>query len=221
MKLSFKYWAIVGMVCLVLGFELAESLVLDADEADLRYQRLVVDADRFNQPEPGNAYIFNHSIGDFRPTMVCALQTVEEELRPTPATFSASNVWGSGLNSAVEVVGGYLGEKIIGFVTVAQPRAEWVYSKTHLPKINVPFDMDCLEKVMETAAKPNFTVFIVDTVYWRSDQDDDQPAVVRLDDPILLESCSGNCPKPISIRNVVRADRFARFKGDYRIVHIE
>ncbi|MFK7881977.1 hypothetical protein [Roseobacter sp.] len=219
-KFDFKFWTIAGMVAAVLAFNVAETLVLDADEDDIGYARLIVPANRISDPNPGDVYVFNHENNDFVESRICSLQVFKGAFVPVEAKLSASNVWGTGVNKTMASMGDWVGEKITGFATVESPKREWTYSKTHRPAVDAPMDPACLQTVVAIAANVTLTPFVVDSIYEVRDADSESKWV-RFANPLMIdpETCS-ECPQPKTLRDIVQADAFTRMKVDWNIVKI-
>ncbi|MDW4499458.1 hypothetical protein R5H30_15810 [Sulfitobacter sp. D35] len=219
-QFDYKFWTIVSLVLLAFGYNVAKELVLDADDADISYDRLFVSSTRVIDPHPGDVFIYNHADSAFVPSKVCSLQIFGA---PPAATqgLRASNVWGSSVNATLASVGGYVGDKITGLATVKNAERHWTYSWTHRPQVRAPMEEDCFEDVKTAALKSGVTPFVVDAVY-RVDNAGGTSSWVRFANPLILDpSTCETCPKPVSLRDVVRGDRITRFKANWGLVRVE
>ncbi|WP_187429951.1 hypothetical protein ROLI_025760 [Roseobacter fucihabitans] len=218
-KIDLKFWTIAGMIAAVLGFNIAETLVLDADEDDIGYARMIIPDTRVSNPLPGDVYVFNHDINDFVESKICSLQTYAT-VAPVEAKLSASNIWGAGVNKTMDSVGGWVGEKIIGLAKVDSPQKDWSYSKTHRPAVNAPMNPACLQTVVAMAANISLTPFVVDSIY-EVHGGENVSKWVRFANPLMIDpsSCT-QCPQPKTVRDIIGADAFTRMKVDWNIVEI-
>lgn len=218
-KIDLKFWTIAGMIAAVLGFNIAETLVLDADEDDIGYARMIIPDTRVSDPLPGDVYVFNHDINDFVESKICSLQTFRK-VAPVEAKLSASNVWGTGVNKTMESVGGWVGDKIIGLAKVDSPQREWTYLKTHRPAVQAPMNPACLQTVVAMAANTSLTPFVVDSIY-EVHGSESTSKWVRFANPLMIDptSCT-ECPQPKTVRDIIQADPFTRIKVDWNIVKI-
>ncbi len=220
-KIDYKFWTIAGLVLAVLGFNVAGRMVLDADEADISYARLIVPANWVTNPQPGDVFVFNHENDAFVESKFCSLQIFKEP-HSTTEQLRASNIWGSSVNDTLETVGGYVPEKIAGLATVANAETKWTYQKTHRAQVQAPMEAACLQTVAAAAFNPNLTPFVVDAIY-QVDDADGQKKWVRFANPLMLDpdSCQAGCPTPKRLREIVQADAMTRFKAAWGIVRIE
>lgn len=220
-RIDYKFWVIATLILSVLGFNIVESLVLDADEADISYARLIVPANRVTDPKPGDVFVFNHQNDSFVESKFCSLQVFED---PQPITehLRASNVWGSSVNDTLNSVGEYVPQKIAGFATVANAEMNWTYKKTHRLEVRAPMEAACLQTVVATAFNPDLTPFVVDAIY-QVDDGDGQKTWVRFANPLMLDpdSCESGCPKPKRLQEIVQADAITKFKAAWGIVRID
>ncbi|WP_299738383.1 hypothetical protein [uncultured Roseobacter sp.] len=219
-KFDYKFWTIASMVGVVLAFNVVETLVLDADEDDIGYARLIVQANRVSNPNPGDVYVFNHEINDFVESKVCSLQQFSTNFVAVEDKLSAHNVLGTRVNKTMASVSEWVGEKITGFAKVESPEREWVYSKTHRPAVNAPMDPACLQTVVAVAANITLTPFVVDSIYEVRDAESES-RWVRFANPLMIDpgTCT-ECPQPKTLRDIVHADAFTRMKVDWNIVKI-
>jgi hypothetical protein len=219
---DYRFLFLTGLVLLLLGFNVVEHLLLDADEADMRYERQVINGSKVSDPKPGHVYAFDHKQDKFVESKVCALQRLTSDSPKEEFKLIALNIWGDSVNSTVTSVGDWVGEKIANIVRVDRPNGEWVFVKHFRSSVRAELDPSCLDEVVRLVKNQYLTPFIVDTVY----VDWSDPALPRrwvgFAQPILLdESTCPDCPEPFAIRDIVEADAFTRFKVDRNIVRIE
>lgn len=221
-RTDFKFWTLAGLVAAVLGFNVAERLVLDADETDISYARLIIPANRVIDPSPGDVFVFNHKHNAFVVSRFCALQVFGEAAEPTPATIRAWNLWGVSVNDTIASVGDYVGEKITNLARVENAERHWQISKHARQEVRAPMQENCLLAVVDAVKDPNLTPFIVDAVY-RVEGADGTRDWVRFASPIILSSdaCGGTCPASKSLTDIIKADPVTRFKSRLRIVQIQ
>jgi hypothetical protein len=220
-RVDYKFWTIAGLVSAVLVFNLAERLVLDADEEDISYARLIVPANRVTDPHPGDVFVFNHQNNAFVESKFCSLQYFEEP-QPVADNLKASNVWGSSVNATIDSIGDYVGEKITGLARVDHAERQWTYSKTHREEVQAPMEAACLQTVVAVAFNPDLTPFVVDAIY-QVEYAAGSSKWVRFANPLMLdpESCEGGCPQPKALQDIVQADAMTRFKAKWGIVRIQ
>lgn len=220
-KVDFKFWTITGLVVAVLAFNLAERLVLDADEEDISYARLIIPANRVTDPHPGDVFVFSHQNNAFVESKFCSLQYFESP-EPVSDNLKASNVWGSSVNATIASVGDYVGEKITGLARVDHAERQWTYQKTHRKEVQAPMEAACLQTVVAAAFNPDLTPFVVDAIYQVEDAEG-QSKWVRFANPLMLdpESCDGGCPEKKNLEEIVQADAITRFKAKWGIVRIQ
>ncbi len=220
-KTDFKFWTIAGLVSAVLGFNVAERLLLDADEADISYARLVIPANLVTNPSPGDVFVFNHDSNLFVESRFCALQ-IFGEAEPVTDTIKASNIWGVSVNATIIAVSDYFGKKITDFARVENAEREWHVKKIPRQNVRAPLQEECLAPVLEAVENPKLTPFVVDAVYTVEDHDG-QKEWVRFANPIMLDpaSCQGGCPELRTLRDIVQANALTQFKLRYGIVHVQ
>ncbi|SFT80234.1 hypothetical protein [Sedimentitalea nanhaiensis] len=220
-KVDYKFWTIAVLIVSGLGFNVIERLVLDADEADISYARLIVPANRVTDPHPGDIFVFNHENDAFVESKFCSLQYFEEP-QPISEHLTASNLWGSSVNDTIASMADYVPNKISGLARVDNAEKTWTYSKTHRKEVRAPMEAACLQTVVATAFNPNLTPFVVDAIY-QVDDAVGQSKWVRFANPLMLDpaSCQDGCPQPKRLKEIVQADAITRFKAAWGIVRIE
>ncbi|MBW4707677.1 hypothetical protein KX928_07745 [Roseobacter sp. YSTF-M11] len=219
-RIDYKFWTIAIMVLTVLVFNVTERVLLDADEADISYARLIVPANKISNPLPGDVFVFNHQNERFEDSRFCSLQTFSPELPPIEDRLSASNLWGSSVNDTLATVGDYVPQKIASWVTVQSPEKSWTYFKRHRTAVNAPMEPSCLQTVVAASTNPNLTPFVVDSIYEVQDTTG-QAKWVRFANPLMIDpaTCS-DCPQPKTLRDIVQVDPFTRLKAKLNIVTI-
>ncbi|MEM6888718.1 MAG: hypothetical protein AAF636_11320 [Pseudomonadota bacterium] len=220
-RFDLKYWMLALLVLAAMTFNVTERLLLDADEADISLDRLIVKANRITNPDPGDVFVFNHRTNRFVESKFCQLQIFTT---PEPVTdqLKVSNLWGSSLNAALASVENYIPKMISGMATVDQAEHGWTYAKLHRNQIRAPMEPECLESVVAAVLDPMLTPFVVDAIY-RVETSDGDSEWVRFANPLILDpaTCGGQCPAPADLVQIVDADRFTRLKAQWGIVHFE
>lgn len=223
MKINLKLMGIVVVVAGVV-YAASERLFLDVDFDDVRFGKEAIDARRLHLPQPGDAYAYDHQIGDFKPTKICSLKQSEGELVTSREKLVVSNVWGSGINDALAYLGGVFGESVLELLKVDSARVEQSLAKLHFEsEQKTSFSVECLDLVIKEVVKPNTTVFLVDTVYALHKPDTEGAAIMVLLDfrPVMTEGCEANCVKPVPVYKLLQANWFTRFKADGRFIDLQ
>lgn len=85
--ISLRNAVIVAGALAIMGA--GKTLVLNANELDLQYQKLIVPKGSLHAPVLGAAYALDHSTGRFRPTKICNLfvggTDLARKMSPSPA----------------------------------------------------------------------------------------------------------------------------------------
>ncbi|MGC3936358.1 hypothetical protein ACOTTU_00980 [Roseobacter sp. EG26] len=219
-SVDYKFWTMTALVLTVLAFNVTESVLLDADEADISYARLIVPANRISDPYPGDVFVYSHKNEKFEDSKFCSLQSFSADRPPIEDRLSASNIWGSSLNETLATVGEYVPKKIASWVTVKSPEKKWTYFKQHRTAVNAPMDPACLQTVVAASTNPDLTPFVVDSIYEVQDTNG-QSKWVRFANPLMIDpaTCS-DCPQPKTLHDIVQADAFTRLKAKLNIVKI-
>ncbi|WP_298853311.1 hypothetical protein [uncultured Ruegeria sp.] len=212
---------LIGIAAVIAVLAFCRPLVLDADEADLRYDRNSIPAHRLDSPKPGDAYAFNHGTGDFSPIKLCALHKADE-YPVTRVRFEGINDWGRGLNGAISEVGQFVGEKILAGMQMDKASVVWEFNKTFRgDELSTTLETACLDKVVEHVRRPDQSVFIVDMVYFAPD-DPNRPQMVQLSrSSIIPKGCDADCINPVPQHQVLKIGWLTRKKADWDLVRIE
>ncbi|WP_120633420.1 hypothetical protein [Ruegeria sp. EL01] len=210
--------AVAGVIAVV---AVCAPLILDADEADLRYDRHSIPAHRLDSPNPGDAYAFDHSTGDFFPIKLCKLH-MADSYPIAPVRFAGINEWGKGFNDAISQVGQFVGEKILANMNLDDARVVWEYNKIYRSaELNSKLERECLDRVIERVRMPDQSVYIVDMVYFPKDSPD-RPELVQLSrSSIIAKDCGAQCVNPTPKHQVLKIGWLTRVKADWELVRIE
>lgn len=213
------YLVAVAIVIAVLAF--TAPLVLDADEADLRYDRNSIPAHRLDSPRPGDAYAFDHSAGDFMAIKLCRLH-MADTFQAAPVRFAGVNEWGKGFNDAISQVGQFVGEKILHEMNLEGAHVVWEFNKIYRSdELSTQLEQNCLERVVERVRMPDQSVFIVDMVYYAPDEPD-MPKLVQLSrSSIIPMDCGAGCMQPMPKHEVLKIGWLTRIKAEWQLVRIE
>lgn len=213
---------ILAIIAVIVLVAFSGPLVLDADEADLRYDRKSIRANRVNLPQPGDAYVYDVSIQDFKPTKVCSLHLGGAGRQLSPVSFQGYNEWGLGLNTAISNVGQFVGETILAGVQVNNPHKVWSFDKQYRADLaNVEFDHRCLDAVVREMQVPHQFVMIVDTVYYEPEATEDPKMVQMSFSSIIPEGCGEACAQKLPLDNVLDVGWVTRKKSQWELVRFE
>ncbi len=212
---------LIGIAAVIAVLAFSTPLILDADEADLRYDRNSIPAHRLDSPNPGDAYAFNHGTGDFSPIKLCTLHKAEE-YPMTRVRFAGVNDWGLGLNDAISQVGQFVGEKILAEMQMEKASVVWEFNKTfRADELSTKLEAACRDKVVEHVRRPDQSVFIVDMVYFAPD-DPNLPQMVQLSrSSIIPKGCDTDCMNSVPQHQVLKIGWLTRKKADWDLVRIE
>lgn len=212
---------LVVVTGIIAVFSFCAPLILDADEADLRYDRNSIPANWLGSPKPGDAYAFDHSTGEFASIKLCTLH-MADDYPIAPVSFAGINEWGKGLNDAISQVGQFVGEKILAGMNLEDADVVWEFNKIYRSdELNSKLERSCLARVIEHVRMPDQSVFIVDMVYYDRDTPD-QPALVQLSrSSIIPKDCGALCVKAAPKHQVLRISWLTRKKADWELVRIE
>lgn len=212
---------LLTIVVVIALLAVSAPLVLDADEADLRYDRNSIPAHRLDSPKPGDAYAFDHTTGDFLPIKLCTLHMAETHLM-APVRFAGTNDWGLGVNDMITTVGGFLGEEALSNMQFNGARTVWDFNKTFRgDELNTQLEHACADQVVERVRMPDQSVFIVDMVYYAPD-DPDRPQMVQLSrSSIIPKGCDADCANAVPTHKVLKIGWLTRAKADWDLVRIE
>ncbi|MES0864664.1 hypothetical protein ABLN87_20110 [Ruegeria sp. SCPT10] len=209
---------IAGVVAV---FSFCAPLILDADEADLRYNRNSIPANWLGSPKPGDAYAFDHSTGEFASIKLCTLH-MADEYPIARVRFAGINEWGKGLHDAISQVGQFVGEKILAGMNLEDADVVWEFDKIHRSdELNTKLERNCLDRVIEYVRMPDQSVFIVDMVYYDRDTPD-QPTLVQLSrSSIIPKDCGDHCLNRAPKHQVLKIGWLTRKKAEWELVRIE
>ncbi|AXT26806.1 hypothetical protein D1823_09540 [Ruegeria sp. AD91A] len=217
--ISLRNAVIVAGALAIMGA--GKTLVLNANELDLQYQKLVVPKGSLHAPVLGAAYALDHSTGKFRPTKICNLFVGGNESGPEDVSFTSLSLVAIGWNGAMDAVTDYVGDKIVKSMKFSDESAKWEFQKRFWSAHEgMSFRSTCRSLVEETAANPNYSVFLVETIFFDPVSDEKQVMVQMSQTSVVFDGCEDACPKPVSLQSVLKVGWLARSKGDWGIVRI-
>lgn len=219
-KINLRYAAIV--VVGLAAFGAGKALVLNANESDLRYQKFSVSEGQLNGPVLGGAFAYNHISDQFEPQMICELVVGGSQVGPHPVSIHSSSLLAMGWNGAMNSVTEYVGDKIGKAMQISGADAKWQFQKRFWRAQNgTSFDETCRAKVEAKARDPNYSVFLVETIFFDQEALDDMEMVQLSQTSVVFSGCEPDCQAPVPVKSVLDAGWLTRSKDDWGIVRIQ
>ncbi|WP_120499551.1 hypothetical protein [Roseovarius sp. EL26] len=201
---------------------LITPVLLDADEADLRYDRQSIVGNRVNLPTPGDAYIYDHNEARILPRKLCKFEVSDTENPIATVSFKGINDWGRGVNGAMSQVGQLVGEKILAGMQVNGAVNEWAFTKQFRTSSDgAKFNPECVGKVLELMRSSDQSVLIVDTVYYHNENPEDVKMVQLSKSNIVPADCGLACSNSVELNKLLDVGWITRQKAKWDLVRIQ
>ncbi|MEO3415681.1 hypothetical protein AAFO92_13575 [Roseovarius sp. CAU 1744] len=217
---GYKSWLFIMLAVLVLGFKFAENILLDADDDDISYARLILPANKIADAEPGDVFVYSHEDEKFVRSKFCSLQKFSADAWAN-RKLTALNIWGVTLNDTLTAMSERLPVGIPDIFKVKRPVKIWAYAERFRTAVNAPMDPVCLQGVLVVTRDPGLTPFMVDSILAVKEATG-QEKWVGFVKPLIIDpdSCE-NCPQPRTVRDIIKASGSTQFKVDKKIVKLE
>jgi hypothetical protein len=218
--MSAKRISLVSILVVVFATGLfLRGQLLSANESDLMHHVDAWSADQFHDPVPGKAYAFYTEGQRFGRSAVCTLEVAADQRAEEPERFQGVNLAGQSYNAALEGLNGFIGDKIIDFVSAKDTYRDWKLAKLYKEGGKPNFDPNCLQELdTQMMFKPDL-IFIVETVYFRNGER--TPFLVTFKPKPLVLGCKeseADCETAESSTIELPLNRFTKWKFKWEII---